>query len=137
MVDAATGAISAVPLAAQEEPPAPVAAAVAAPAPAPAPTPEPALEPAAETAPEEPDARLHRRSVLGRGEDSVVAAPEPAPEMPEEDVQEGARRSALATILRFLVMLLAAFVIGALIWTVADDPAAASDGVSQATSGAP
>lgn len=143
VVDGATGTISAIPLASPAAEPAPQHPeprddrAEAPPErtsePASTPTVEPGPEPAPET-----EGALRRRSVMGRGEEIVVAPavsdrPEPPADLPSEDepVERVASRSALATILRFLVLLVAAFVIGALIWTVAEE--AAAQGVVAAT----
>ncbi len=67
---------------------------------------------------------------MGRSEEASPTRPpmvrEPWREDTGEDAGEAEQvgRSALATVLRFLVLLVAAFVVGALIWLVADGAAA-------------
>lgn len=77
------------------------------------------IDPETESAPEPARAaavELRRQSVLGR-----TPVPE-APAVAGPEVVTAGNRAAL--ILRFLVLVLAAFVIGVLIWMVADDAAA-------------
>lgn len=123
VVDQATGAISAVPLDRQAEPEEQEPEPPSRQEPEPPPRQEPEPEPDA-------GAGLRRRSVMGRSEEASPTRPpmvrEPWREDTGEDAGEAEQvgRSALATVLRFLVLLVAAFVVGALIWLVADGAAA-------------